>query len=431
MRQLELLDVSDNLPGLSSAKRKTGERSGVHGWHPYYAGYSENFVRTSLEYLKLPKKAVVLDPWCGSGTTCLVASRMGVPSIGVDINPAMAVFSAAKAVDSIVDTDLRDSILAPLRGCEIEANDPLLEILSPSLVRCVREVKQRINCLNSCDVSRGMRGQVKPSATPLDAARSYLLAGLFITARRLSGYKKASNPTWFKAIEKKPACKPASFLRELGQTWDSMQSSLIRALDGGRAIHRVLVGDSRSLPVRSSSIDAVITSPPYLTRIDYAVSTKLELLILSDCLSSDSRQVRENSMGATTIRKATTSPVPEWGDSCIELLRQVAAHPAKSSENYYLKNITQYFDDAFRSLVELHRVMRSKAKSLIVVQSSYFKQHEIRLGDIYIEMGESLGFAARRVFRETVRGHMAHVNTQSSPYIKNKVYFEDVIELSR
>src|SRR5690606_7221892 len=52
--------------------------------------------------------------------------------------------------------------------------------------------------------------------------------------------------------------------------------------DSGTPNARAIVdlADSRSLPIERCNVDAVITSPPYCTRIDYAVATRMELAVL-------------------------------------------------------------------------------------------------------------------------------------------------------
>jgi hypothetical protein len=81
---------------LASAKRGAKERQGVHAWHPYYAGYSEAFVSSAIEYLGVNNSHVLLDPWPGSGTTAPVASRYKLPIIELEINPAMHLFANVK-----------------------------------------------------------------------------------------------------------------------------------------------------------------------------------------------------------------------------------------------------------------------------------------------------------------------------------------------
>lgn len=57
-----------SLADVHTGKRGRRERTGVHAWHPYYAGYAEQFVADTLSILAEPGD-LVLDPWNGSGTT--------------------------------------------------------------------------------------------------------------------------------------------------------------------------------------------------------------------------------------------------------------------------------------------------------------------------------------------------------------------------
>jgi len=79
---------------LSSPKQTTAERHS--SLFPYYAGFSEAFVRDALDALQATADQIVLDPWNGSGTTTAVAKQGGLTSIGIDINPALAVVARAR-----------------------------------------------------------------------------------------------------------------------------------------------------------------------------------------------------------------------------------------------------------------------------------------------------------------------------------------------
>jgi hypothetical protein len=59
------------------------DRRPGRGGHP--APYPEALVRFLIRYL-CPPGAPVVDPWCGSGTTNLVAWQEGHPSVGIDID---------------------------------------------------------------------------------------------------------------------------------------------------------------------------------------------------------------------------------------------------------------------------------------------------------------------------------------------------------
>ncbi|MXX88732.1 MAG: site-specific DNA-methyltransferase [Boseongicola sp. SB0677_bin_26] len=70
--------------------------SGIEGIHPYPAKFVTELPRTLLKLLPLPRNTAVLDPFCGSGTTLVESQRLGVPSVGVDLNPIACLMTRVK-----------------------------------------------------------------------------------------------------------------------------------------------------------------------------------------------------------------------------------------------------------------------------------------------------------------------------------------------
>lgn len=419
-----------------SAKRGKNERVGIHAWHPYYAGYAEAFVSSGIEYLGLPSDSIILDPWNGSGTTGLVASRLGLGSLGCEVNPVMNIFACAKRgmlpVRAPEVLELMNSVLALAKEDEEEItdDDPLLEYMSPNFVSIVRRMFRA-----SCAVvppriryRSDLKRLVPSQAKLLNPFIAILQAGLFIAARRLAGYKAGSNPTWIKKAEEKPHVSWKEFSKTYSEQILQMLADLSAAHLQEELSSVVLEGDSRGMQFLTESIDAVITSPPYLTRIDYAISVKPELLIIAPARL---REIRENTIGAPVIVSKDICISSIWGERCGDVLRSVSAHATKAARTYYLPNMLQYFHDVEQSLQEIVRVLKPEACALIVVQSSFFKEIEIPLGDIYVQMIEKLGVKSKIVARDVVQGHMAHVNTKSNGYRENKVFYEDVILLEK
>ncbi|MBI5417031.1 site-specific DNA-methyltransferase [Candidatus Poribacteria bacterium] len=52
----------------------------------HFATYPERLCELPIKS-SCPQNGIVLDPFCGSGTTCLVAKRLNRNYIGVDLNP--------------------------------------------------------------------------------------------------------------------------------------------------------------------------------------------------------------------------------------------------------------------------------------------------------------------------------------------------------
>jgi len=66
----------------------------IHGIYPYRGKISSVDVKQVIK--QLPKKGVLLDPFCGSGTIIYEARKHGLKVIGVDSNPIAVQISKAK-----------------------------------------------------------------------------------------------------------------------------------------------------------------------------------------------------------------------------------------------------------------------------------------------------------------------------------------------
>src|SRR5690606_33445425 len=106
------------------------------------------------------------------------------------------------------------------------------------------------------------------------------------------------------------------------------------------------IDNSISLLQENESVDIVLTSPPYCTRIDYAVATSIEIATIR---VSNIRNLRDNLIGTSTIKKEVVEANSIWGSNCNSFLNKVKNHPSVASSSYYYKNHLQYFNDLYKS----------------------------------------------------------------------------------
>ena len=59
----------------------------THGLHSYKGKFFPQLVRSLLNHAEAGPGSVVVDPFVGSGTVLRVASELGMPAIGIDLNP--------------------------------------------------------------------------------------------------------------------------------------------------------------------------------------------------------------------------------------------------------------------------------------------------------------------------------------------------------
>lgn len=64
--------------------------------HPYPARFINEIPKHLIEEIGCPNGTIILDPFCGSGTTLVEAQRHGFDSVGVDLNPIACLISRVK-----------------------------------------------------------------------------------------------------------------------------------------------------------------------------------------------------------------------------------------------------------------------------------------------------------------------------------------------
>jgi ubiquinone/menaquinone biosynthesis C-methylase UbiE len=259
---------------------------------------------------------------------------------------------------------------------------------------------------------------------PGGRTQDFLRAALLVTARRVSVAQDSKNPTWLKRGNGLP-----SGAMDVFEEFRTIVKAM--AADIKAAFHKqpdtrhvaILEADARKLPLPDRSIDAIVTSPPYLTRIDYAVGTAPELVFLGYESEEDFRTLRRSIMGSTCVTGGPYGARTCWGKTCLEALDQVQRHPAKASSGYYLKMHLQYFQDAEAILRECLRVLKPGAPAVFVVQDSWYKDVHIALGRIYVEMARTLGAThAETIHTEAVRNPIALLNTRARRYQKGALH---------
>jgi hypothetical protein len=269
----------------------------------------------------------------------------------------------------------------------------------------------------------------------LSSLAAFFYVALFRTVRQLLTNFETTNPTWLKLPSNHAArLRPKSAV--VRNVFRKQVTAMAPRLSGsnhsasGPFRHdepvKVSVADSRFLPLPDNSVDAVIGSPPYCTRIDYVVATRPELALLGydgEALS----QMRDRTIGTTTIDKETPAAKSEWGPACNTFLEGVRTHRSRASDSYYWKNHAQYFDALHSSLSEIRRILRPKAPCVLVVQDSYYKEIHNDLPTYIDEMATRLGLSLKNRYDYVVKHTFAGLHEHRATYRSHATAIESVL----
>jgi hypothetical protein len=410
---------------IGSPKRDRRLQTGWEGFFPYYAGYPSAFASNLLSSCGLEPGAVVLDPWNGSGTTTYAAAQLGLTPRGLDLNPVMVVVARARLLASSEADALRPlagTIISHLRTAPKPLEkDALNTWFSPRTAAVIRGLEEEIR--------RTVVGEFTLTDAGADLGNiagtaATLYVALFAACRALVAPFKSSNPTWLrkpKAHEKTIDASRSTVVRLFTENVRGMAAALHAKSaellpSSSPAEWSVEVADTTSVRIEANSIDLVLTSPPYCTRIDYTAATRVELAVLAPLLSTTPDELAAQMIGSTQVPKLPLEADKAWGPTCAKFLRAVRGHPSKASAGYYYSTHLDYFDKMSRSLSALSSGLKPDGLAILVVQDSYYKDVHNDLPKIIGEMGKAAGLRLARTEKFEWTQSMSRINPHTKAY---------------
>ena len=391
----------------------------AHDWYRFVLSYPPHLVRHYLDKFNVGTDQCVLDPLCGTGTTMVECRKHGIPSVGVEANP-MACFASRVKLDWRPDPDgllshaekVSEAALKQLAADGVEDDD--FFSAPPKGPRNLRTLSVEQTAL-----------LLRDSISPLPLHKALVLidaiekrrGGLFADHERLAFAKvvveSASNLHFGPEVgvgEKKrdaPVVYPwlklvGGIARDLRELRDLASVPAVVHGADAREIDRLL---------EPSSVDAVITSPPYPNEKDYTRTTRLESVLLGLVQTKDDlRRLKKGLVRSNTRSVYVGDEDDRWVSEHREVQRIAEAIEAlrkelgKTSgfERQYARLTKLYFGGMARHFAGLRTVLRPGARLAYVVgdQASYLRVM-IRTGKILGEIAEALGYevVGRDLFR--------------------------------
>ena len=388
----------------------------------YYAGFSADFVGDIFDHLNIQKGNVVLDPWNGYGTTTSVSQLKGIKSFGFDINPvAIIVAKSRTSIHRNQKNDLISKIKRDYKKYDFHnqdlSNDTLNIFFKPSTSKFIRGITSILE--KQFDFTMEL---ARTNPDKISTEGCIALSCLFRVIKKYSLKLKSSNPVWIKIPKENSH-------REGFSNKNSILNSFLSelALQLERAISKpknakptFILTNMESATNRNVKADFVITSPPYLTRVDYVVATYIELSILNLSMHNI-QQLRKKMTGTPCINSENNHHnMPMY---CRRLIQKISKHKSYSSNNYYKKFFIQYFHSMNSSLRHIDKNLKETGKIVFVVQDSFYKDIPIKLDWILNSYAKELGWILESKVKFLAKNNMVNVNTKSSQYRdSNKTY---------
>ena len=256
-------------PEADGEARDDADRGDVHGFHTYPARMHPH---TAQELVRAftPKRGIVLDPFCGSGTVVVEASAQGLAAHGTDLNPLAVDLARTKL------QRYRPEELAALAS-EAERIADVADERRKARAGATKRYEERDASLFDPHVLLeldSLRAGIHASEAPPAVTRAL---GLVLSAILVKVSRKKSDTSH--ALEQKRIA--AGFTAKLYRRKTVELLDRLRAFSErreGKARWRVELDDATRLAsVRDRSVGLIVSSPPYAATYDYLAHHELRL----------------------------------------------------------------------------------------------------------------------------------------------------------
>ena len=336
----------------------------------------------------------VLDPFCGTGTVVREAITLHRNAIGLDVNPLATLLTRVK-VGRYSQELLEQQLDALLESFRTETTSSGLTFpnadywFTPATLRKLGTIRAVLDRLP----------QQLPTPYP-DFWRAVLAS---IVRQSSRADTRGPKPFISKRARKTRTGRHFDPFKLFARAARSRIELLTGSHDDLSHCHtEVIHGNARSLPtsMKSSRVDAVVTSPPYLNAQDYYRSCKLELWIVG-LLGPDAngKWARDELIGSDRIpidRRLFDLPMPSP--------TSLAAREKLMSVNPKIACVlTRYTLDMANVLTQISQVLKPGGHCAIVSGDNTLSSMPVLTHQVITEIALSLSFQLRHHYVDTIR----------------------------
>ncbi len=334
----------------------------THSLHPYPAKFPPQLPHTIIEQFA-DKKATILDPFCGSGTTLVEARLLGHNAIGVDVNGLSTLLSKVKAtplsktevaeiqsfIKLVKNEDVQWQTKRPnIKVKEIEGLDHWFQI------NVAEELTHILNLIAKLDN---------------EDVKDFLKIVLSSIIVRVSNQE---SDTRFAAKNKNI---PNNFTFNLFLS--RANEYLLRIAEFSEKVNKdgflkIFNADSRNLSmINDVSIDIIITSPPYANTYDYYLYHKFR----KRWLDLDVQYAQYNEIGSRREYSSLKKPAEQW------------------------------MTDLKICFAEMYRLIKKDGLAFVVIGDSVIKKELIKIDKVITDFMPEIGFDICNIISSDLSEH--------------------------
>lgn len=397
---------------------------GSHGWHRYIGRFPPQLIRALINHFGARRGDVICDPFSGSGTTLVESRLLGMSAIGIEVCPLSGMISRTKS--------------------QFPASAASLEKTRASLTQFYRDRWDAFAA--GRDITAIPHGEIiQRPGNPVSEFANYerwmtpeALLGTSIVvefARTLRGYNRQAaccalsasmrsignlDVDVVRAEYSKEPRKNVDVLRLVQRTLGKMIKAINRMvathgdLMSGPDDVRLIENSLLDVDLPASSVDHIITSPPYgVESVSYLRTHLLSYRCLQPILDYDPYSFDEKIIGSEYVRE-TGSTTPTWraanySETFERFFRHELADDGSKKFAQRRDMMVNFFDDMVKIARRFRTWLRPGGRVAFVIGNKRLADRVIPTDTIISEIFSGFGLRLDRSI-----GHKLKCNNSNS-----------------
>ncbi|HYB77251.1 MAG TPA: hypothetical protein VEE83_01025 [Thermoplasmata archaeon] len=365
---------------------RSNESLPVHRWWPYVQGFSAEFVAGVLAESGLPRRATVLDPFAGSGTTLVEVRRAGGRALGTELLAPAVLAARVKTHFELDPHELERRAERLLTAAERR---------TPGALPFLRETRRQFSDRALRDLTR-LRDALPPEGAPIPDGLRLAFGRVLIPSSRLHrspclGYGKRLDERSVPPFE-----RFRSAVEEMANDLAGLAAG--RERWGPPALVRA--EDARAAPWPPESVDLAVTSPPYVNGMDYVMNYKVDLAWLGYAGSyADLRELRRLEVACDNLPRQETAPYLDtsivedpWLAEILHRIRENLARKRTYRRDDVHAVVHRYFADLRPVLDRVYHSLVPGGRFVVVVGDSLLAGAYVPGDLLFARLGAARGF---------------------------------------
>ncbi|WP_320201769.1 DNA methyltransferase (plasmid) [Agrobacterium sp. rho-13.3] len=386
--------------------------------HPFPARMAPELALASLEGLNA--NSIVLDPMSGSGTVLRQALALGHHAIGFDMDPLAVLMSRVSTTEidpACVQTELIDLLaeadFVDLRTERLDWQDAETKaFIKYWFAQPQRRELARLAVVLARRRAANLGAKRRAAVDVLQIA----LSRIIVTKEQCASLARDTSHSRPHRVASTSSFKVREgFLRSVGL--------IVRRMDGvspGARI-RIDTGDARRMAITDNSVDAIMTSPPYLNAIDYMRGHRMSLVWLGYSIK-ELRTIRSTSVGAERGTDAEGAEITDIASAMCDCSQLSGRHS---------RMLNRYADDLRLMMRDAARVLRPGGTATYVVGNSCLKGVFIRNSDGVAHAGRFAGLTLIEERERNLPANSRYLPMTDAGTLSKRMCTETILRFTR